>query len=83
MIGSRCPRCQESLFKPLFLYGEEVLRGAPPKVFETGDSDSPIHGESEGTARRTVSKDAVNAKIVSVSGGNCRRGGFSAINRRR
>ena len=65
------------------LRGRGSSRCNPPNNWKLGDSASPVHGESEGTVRRTVSKDAVSAEIVSRSGGNCRRGGFSAINRRR
>lgn len=65
------------------LRGRGSSRRNPSNNSKLGDSASPVHGESEGTVRRAVSKDAVSAEMVSKSGGNCRRGGFSATDRRR
>ena len=58
MIGSRCPT--QAIIP---LRGRGSSRRNPPNNSKLGDSASPVHDESEGTVRRTVSKDAVSAEL--------------------
>ena len=47
--------------------GKRFFEAQPPKNLKLGNDDTPLHGESEGTVRRTVSKDAVRVENVSKS----------------